>query len=76
MQFYPYLDRATSGQDKPATLYIYISICLCIYYLGKLHSSDAGLCDCDGQGGGRGQYLQFLMFLHVTGDNGAKLCHH
>ena len=26
MQFYPYLDRATSGQDKPATLYIYRSV--------------------------------------------------
>ena len=59
---------------------------VCIYFLfyfiffffilGKLHSSDAGLCDCDGQGGGRGQYLQFLMFLHVTCDNAAKLCYH
>ena len=66
-------------------LHIYIHIYLSIstylsvnvsVYLGELHSSDAGLCDCDGQGGGRGQYLQFLMFLHVTSDNGAKLCHH
>ena len=58
-------------------LHIYLSILLVSnIYLGKLHGADTSLCDCDGQGGGRGQYLQFLMILHVTGDNGAKLCHH